>query len=66
MPALMLALQLALDFEDGDVVTELLTLEDELYVMQCRACSTQVRKTAQTVMLRVLRHGIYPQMPWEA
>jgi hypothetical protein len=33
---------LALDFEDGDEVTRLLTIEDELYVMECRACSTQV------------------------
>jgi hypothetical protein len=36
------AAQLALDFEDGDEVTQLLTIEDELYVMECRACSTQV------------------------
>jgi hypothetical protein len=36
------AAQLALDFEDGDEVTQLLTIEDELYVMEYRACSTQV------------------------
>lgn len=38
-------LQLALDSGKNDVATDLLALEQELYVMEYRAKSTQVRRT---------------------
>ncbi|KAF6261416.1 hypothetical protein COO60DRAFT_1636853 [Scenedesmus sp. NREL 46B-D3] len=46
--------QLALDFEDDDEVNQLLTLEDELYVMECRACSTQARLQGEQLMQHTL------------
>jgi hypothetical protein len=48
--------QLVLDFEDAAIITELLTLKDELHVMECRACSTQVRNhTWQAYSTCILR-----------